>query len=57
MYSKQETENLILSAQNGNNQASEKLIIENRQKLDRIAEELMNKTTLIHSDIQEIMHE
>ncbi len=33
-----------------------KLIIENRHKLDRIASELMNKTTLIHADIQRIMN-
>lgn len=40
-----------------NYMAVKKLIIENRQKLDRIAEELMSKTTLIHADIQEIMRE
>lgn len=39
-----------------NYMAVKKLIIENRQKLDRIAEELMKKTTLIHADIQGIMN-
>ena len=37
--------------------AVKKLIIQNREKLDRIAEALMEKTTLTHVDIMAIMNE
>ena len=37
--------------------AVKKLIIQNRDKLDRIAEALMEKTTLTHADIMKIMNE
>ena len=56
-YSAENRNRAMLMVMEINYIAVKKLLIQNRKKLDRIADELMEKTTLTHADIMKIMNE